>query len=83
MVVMEGIYYGLGRTKYTFWVTTLSMWGVRILFTWICVEIWQLGLTQVWYCMIADNVCKAVLLVLPMLAGKRRRALFPVADQNK
>jgi len=80
MVVMEGIYYGLGRTKYTFWVTTLSMWGVRILFTWICVELWNQGLTEVWYCMIADNVCKAVLLALPMLSGRRRRALFPDED---
>lgn len=80
MVVMEGIYYGLGRTKYTFWVTTLSMWGVRILFTWICVEIWQMGLTQVWYCMIADNVCKAVLLALPVLSAKRRKALFPATE---
>jgi len=79
MVVMEGIYYGLGRTKYTFWVTTLSMWGVRILFTWICVEIWHMGLTQVWYCMIADNVCKAVLLALPVLSAKRRKALFPMS----
>ncbi len=77
MVVMEGIYYGLGRTKYTFWVTTLSMWGVRILFTWLCVELWNQGLTQVWYCMIADNVCKAVLLALPVLSARRRRALFP------
>lgn len=80
MVVMEGIYYGLGRTKYTFWVTTLSMWGVRILFTWICVEIWRLGLTEVWYCMIADNVCKAVLLALPVLSVKRRKALFPASE---
>ena len=80
MVVMEGIYYGLGRTKYTFWVTTLSMWGVRILFTWMCVELWNQGLTEVWYCMIADNVCKAVLLALPMLSGRRRRALFPDED---
>lgn len=77
MVVMEGIYYGLGRTKYTFWVTTLSMWGVRILFTWMCVELWNQGLTQVWYCMIADNVCKAVFLALPMLSARRRRAIFP------
>ncbi len=80
MVVMEGIYYGLGRTKYTFWITTLSMWGVRILFTWLCVECWKLGLQEVWYCMIADNVCKAVFLSLPVLSAKRRRALFPQSD---
>lgn len=77
MVVMEGIYYGLGRTKYTFWVSTISMWGVRILFTWLCVTFWNQGLTQVWYCMIADNVCKAVLLALPMLSVRERRKLFP------
>ncbi|MDE7269045.1 MAG: MATE family efflux transporter, partial [Acetatifactor sp.] len=44
MVVMEGIFYGLGRTRYTFFVETFSMWGVRILMTYVCVRIWGLGL---------------------------------------
>ncbi len=76
MVVMEGIFYGLGRTRYTFFVETFSMWGVRILMTYVCVRIWGLGLQEVWYCMIADNVCKAILLTLPVLSKKYRTKLF-------
>ena len=77
MVVMEGIFYGLGRSKYPFYVETISMWGVRILLTFVCVRIWQLGLREVWYCMIADNVCKAVLLSVPFLSSAFRKKLFP------
>lgn len=78
MVVMEGIFYGLGRTRYTFFVETFSMWGVRILMTYVCVRIWGLGLQEVWYCMIADNVCKAVLLTIPVMNKKYREKLFPI-----
>lgn len=76
MVVMEGIFYGLGRTRYAFVVETFGMWGIRILFTALCVKWWQMGLTAVWYCMIADNVCKAVLLALPLLKKSTRAKLF-------
>lgn len=68
MVVLEGIYYGMGRTRYAFLAETGSMWGIRILFTFLCVTVWKLDLRAVWYCMIADNVCKALLFTLP--AGK-------------
>lgn len=68
MVVLEGIYYGMGRTRYAFLAETGSMWGIRILFTFLCVTAWKLDLRAVWYCMIADNVCKALLFTLP--AGK-------------
>ena len=76
MIIMEGIFYGLGKTKYPFFVETFSMWAVRILFTALCVKVWNLSLTAVWCCMIADNVCKAVLLLLPNLSEKKRRQLF-------
>lgn len=64
MIVLEGISYGMSRTQNVFWCETISMWGVRILFTYICVKIWNLGLTEVWICMIADNVFKALLLLI-------------------
>lgn len=72
MVVLEGIFYGLGRTRYSFIVETVGMWGVRILFTFLCVRFWGLGLRAVWYCMIADNVCKAVLFAVPFLTKRSR-----------
>lgn len=72
MVVLEGIFYGLGRTRYSFFAETAGMWGVRILLTFLCVRFWELGLRAVWYCMIADNVVKALLFAVPAL-----RFLFP------
>ena len=64
MIVMEGISFGLGQTRHIFACESLSMWGVRILCTFICVKILGLGLTAVWLCMIADNICKSVLLYI-------------------
>lgn len=63
MVAWEGISYGTGRTRSVFLIESFSMWGVRILLTWYTVRA-GLGLTAVWYCMIADNVFKAVALTI-------------------
>lgn len=76
MIVTEGIFYGLGRTRYAFLVETLCMWGIRILCTFLCVRLWGFGLREVWYCMIADNICKALLFVFPILSRKGRTRLF-------
>ena len=60
MIVWEGICYGFGSTKRIFLIESVSMWGVRILFTFLVVKVWHMGLKEVWYCMIGDNVFKAV-----------------------
>lgn len=65
-VVTEGIYYGLGRTRYPLFVEFFGMWVIRILSTWICIHFFGLGLRAVWCCMIADNVTKAILLAWPL-----------------
>lgn len=83
MIIVEGILYGLGRTKYAFFVETFSMWGIRIFFTALCVNVWHQTLREVWYCMIADNICKAVLLLLPLLLKEQRKKLFPNVDERK
>lgn len=80
MIVTEGIFYGLGKTRYAFVIETLSMWGIRILLTFICVNIWGCGLREVWYCMIADNIFKAVMFIIPVSTQKRRAKIF--ADGN-
>ena len=71
MVVMQGIMNGMGKTRYPFFVEAFSMWGVRILLTSLTIHVWHLSLQEVWYCMIADNVCKALLLYVPF-AWKQR-----------
>lgn len=60
MIVTEGIFYGSGKTKEVFFVETFSMWGIRILLTSFVTGVWMLGLAEVWYCMIADNLFKSL-----------------------
>ena len=76
MIVTEGIFYGLGRTKYAFAVETFSMWCIRILLSGICVKLLGSGLREVWYCMIADNIFKAVLFIIPVSTKYLREKLF-------
>lgn len=65
-VVTEGIYYGLGKTRYPFIIECGGMWLVRILPTYIGIHFFGMGLIGVWCCMIADNVLKAVFLTVPI-----------------
>ena len=69
MVVWEGIFYGTGRTRAVFIIESLSMWGVRILGTRLVLNAGY-GLYEVWYCMIADNITKAIALTAYGLAKK-------------
>ncbi len=78
MVVLEGIFYGLGRTKYAFFVESVGMWCVRILFTFLCVRVWGMGLNAVWYCMIADNICKALMFAFPFMLKSKREKLLKI-----
>ena len=55
-----------------FVIETLSMWGVRILFTFLCVKVWGLDLRAVWFCMIADNILKAVALLISWLWNRQK-----------
>ena len=82
MIVLEGIFYGLGRTRYAFFAEAFGMWCVRILFTALCVNVWGLGLRAVWYCMIADNVCKAVLFAVPFLKKRSRERLLSTRESK-
>lgn len=65
-VVSEGVYYGLGHTKYPLAIEFIGMWGVRILSTFICIRYFGATLVTVWCCMIADNVFKAILMTAPL-----------------
>ncbi len=79
MIVLEGIYYGLSKTKYVFVIESISMWGVRIVFTFLCVKVWGLNLNAVWYCMIADNLTKAILLAIPFVF---KRVNAPIKESS-
>ena len=75
MIIFEGIYHGVGQTKYPFFVALATMWIARIGGTLICLDGFGLGLTAVWCCMVADNVSRAVLLGIRFFSGRWKRSL--------
>lgn len=60
VIISEGIFNGAGYTKIPFINSVFSMWGVRLLFSFICVFILKAGLEVVWLCMIADTFCRCL-----------------------
>ena len=75
MIIFEGVFHGVGQTKYPFAVSLVTMWGARILGTLLCVRVFGLGLSAVWLCMVADNVSRALLLGLRYFSGRWKRSL--------
>lgn len=55
-IIVEGMMLGVGRTKTPFFYNVIGMWGVRIVFTFICINLLGLGLVSAWACMIGHNV---------------------------
>ena len=47
-IVLEGIFQGVGDTMYAFRCNIACMWGVRVLGTFVCVNILGLGLPAAW-----------------------------------
>lgn len=69
VIILKGILNGAGDTKTPFLISISTMWGVRILFTFISVTMMGLGLNAVWICMVADNVSQFVLLAIKFVKG--------------
>lgn len=94
-IILEGIFNGAGDTKHPFLYSLFSMWGIRIVGTFLCVHFFHLGLNAVWLCMVADNVCRGILLTVryrrlrsdPDLLNKMKstpaRSAFHFIKQNK
>ncbi len=73
MIVSEGIYYGLGETKFTFIIETIGAWGIRILFSTVAIKVLNTDLLGVWVCMALDNTFRALGLSLPILFRRGTR----------
>ncbi len=67
--MMEGIFNGVGNTKTTFLVGVSTMWGIRIIGTILCIQVFHFKLPAVWGCMVAENVVKALILGILFLRG--------------
>lgn len=75
LIILEGVFNGVGDTKVPFLFTVISMWGVRIVFTFLCVSVWKLGLNAVWVCMVMDNVSRCGMMTVRYLKGSWKKHL--------
>ncbi len=55
-VILQGLLQGVGDTKTPFVYDICSMWGVRIVGTFVCTVFLHLGLVSAWTCMIGHNL---------------------------
>jgi len=55
-IVLEGIMHGTGNTFTPFVFNLIGMWGLRIVGTFLCTQLWGMGLTSAWACMILHNL---------------------------
>lgn len=55
-IIVEGFMQGVGKTKEPFVYNIIGMWGIRIVGTFICTQIFSFGLISAWACMIAHNL---------------------------
>ncbi len=60
-IVVEGMMQGMGKTVRPFICNVACMWGIRILGTFVCIQLMGMGLVSAWGCMIANNMTLFVL----------------------
>lgn len=69
-IIMEGMMQGVGETKRPFVYNIVGMWAVRIVGTFICTELFGLGLVAAWACMISHNLFLFVLFLICYKQGR-------------
>ena len=69
-IIVEGMMQGVGKTKLPFIFNIIGMWGIRIVGTYICTQLLDMGLVSAWACMIAHNMLLFCLFLMTYLSGR-------------
>lgn len=69
-IVVEGMMQGMGNTRMPFISNVSCMWCIRIIGTFICTQIFGMGLVSAWACMITHNLALFCLFLAWYLTGK-------------
>lgn len=76
LIILEGVFNGMGDTKAPFIYSCITMWGVRIFGSVIMIYVFHLGIEAVWIMMVLDNVMRCILLTQRFLRGKWKYRLY-------
>lgn len=63
LIILEGVFNGMGDTRMPMIYAAFTMWGIRVLGTALCLSVFGFGLRAAWVMMVLDNVVRAVLLL--------------------
>lgn len=55
-IIAEGMMQGMGNTVTPFVCNIIGMWGIRIVGTFLCIRLLNMGLVSAWACMIGHNL---------------------------
>ena len=69
-IILEGMMQGMGQTLLPFVIGVTGMWGVRIVGTFLCTQVFGMGLISAWACMIAHNLLVFLLLTACCRTGR-------------
>ena len=69
-IILEGMMQGMGQTLLPFVIGVTGMWGVRIVGTFLCTQVFGMGLVSAWACMIAHNLLVFLLLTACCRTGR-------------
>lgn len=75
LVILEGTFNGMGDTKAPFIYSLITMWGIRVLGTWLMINVFHLNLEFVWVMMVCDNVMRCLLLSRRFLSDQWKYCL--------
>lgn len=69
-IIIEGMMQGMGNTVLPFIFSISGMWGIRIVGTFLCTQLFGMGLISAWACMIAHNMALFGAFLVCYLTGK-------------
>ena len=69
-IIIEGMMQGMGKTIMPFVCNIIGMWGIRIIGTFFCTQILDMGLVSAWACMIGHNMFLFCMFVFYYTSGK-------------
>ncbi len=69
-IIIEGMMQGMGNTMLPFVFSVSGMWGIRILGTFLCTQMFGMGLVSAWACMIAHNLLLFIMFMICYQTGK-------------
>lgn len=69
-IIIEGMMHGMGNTMLPFLFSISGMWGIRIVGTFLCTQIFGMGLVSAWACMIAHNLALFTAFLICYLTGR-------------